>query len=151
MRQIELAQILLRGEEILERIKIIQEQFARGMDFEEMARALSDDPAAERNGGRLGQFRKGELLPAIENVAFQLKVGQLSDPLETEFGTHLLMVQSEALPDALKCSALNESQRKQFEEQAFQQVRKQAVEDYIAELREKAQITVNPFPKGWNG
>ena len=90
-------------------------------------------------------------MPAIEKVAFQLEVGQLSDPLETEFGTHLLMVQSEVLPDALKCNALNESQRKQFQEQAFQQVRQQAVEDYIAELREKAQITVNPFPKGWNG
>ena len=151
LRQIELAQILLRGEEILERIKIIQEQFEKGMAFEEMAKALSDDPAAERNGGRLGQFRKGELLPAIEKAAFQLEVGQLSDPLETEFGTHLLMVQSEVLPEASKCNALNESQRKQFEEQAFQQVRQQAVEDYIAELREKAQITVNPFPKGWNG
>ena len=151
LRQIELAQILLRGEEIPERIKIIQEQFEKGMAFEEMAKALSDDPAAERSGGRLGQFRKGELLPAIEKVAFQLEVGKLSDPLETEFGTHLLMVQSEVLPDALKCNALNESQRKQFEEQAFQQVRQQAVEDYIAELLEKAQITVNPFPKGWNG
>ena len=151
LRQIELAQILLRGEEIPERINIIQDQFAQGMAFEEMARALSDDPAAERNGGRLGLFRKGELLPEIENVAFKLKVGQLSDPLETEFGTHLLMVQSEALPDALRCSALNESQRKEFEEEAFQEVRQQAVENYIAELREKAQITVNPFPKGWNG
>ena len=57
------------------------------------------------------------------------------------------MVQSEVLPDSLKCTALNESQRKQLEEQAFQQVRQQAVEDYIAELREKAQITVNPFPR----
>jgi len=46
LRQIELAQILLRGEEIPERIKIIQEQFEKGMAFEEMAKALSDDPAA---------------------------------------------------------------------------------------------------------
>ena len=78
-------------------------------------------------------------------------MGQLSDPLVTEFGTHLLMVQSEALPGALKCSALNESQREKFEEEAFQEVRKQAVDNYIAELREKAQIKVNPFPKNWNG
>ena len=85
LRQIELAQIL-RGEEIPERITIIQEQFEKGMAFEEMAKALSDDPAAERNGGRLGQFRRGELLPAIEG-GVPVGSGQLSDPLETEFGT----------------------------------------------------------------
>ena len=84
LRQIELAQILLRGEKFQKGLRSYKEQFEKGMAFEEMAKALSDDPAAERNGGRLGQFRKGELLPAIEKVAFQLEVGQLSDPLETE-------------------------------------------------------------------
>jgi parvulin-like peptidyl-prolyl isomerase len=150
LRQIELAQILLRGEEIPERIQIIREQFSKGMAFEEMAKALSDDPAAKKNGGRLGQFRKGELFPAIEKVAFQLEVGQLSDPLKTEFGTHLLLVKSENLPDKIQCDALSEVQRKQFQEKVFQKVRQQSIKDYIAELRKKAQITVSPFPKEWN-
>ena len=150
-RQIELSQILLRDEEIPERVQIIQEQFAQGMDFAELAQALSDDPAAERNGGRLGNFRKGELLPAIEQVAFALPVGELSTPVTTEFGTHLLLVQSETLPEELQCDSLSDQQRQQFEDRAFQQQRQQAVEDYIQGLRQKAQITVNPFPKGWNG
>lgn len=150
-RQVKLSQILLRGENVAARVRQVQRQFTEGAEFAELARTFSDDPNASDNGGTLGTFRKGELLKEIEEAAFALPVGELSQPVQTTFGTHLLLVSEEQIPQDFNCAALSEETRDQYEQQLFQQRRQSQLDSYLAELREKARITVNAFPEGWNG
>ncbi len=62
---------------------------ARGADFAALAREYSDCPTAAE-GGDLGRFGRGRMLPAIETAAFKLTVGGVSEVVETEFGYHIV-------------------------------------------------------------
>ncbi len=61
-------------------------------DFAELARELSDDPGSNTSGGDLGWVRKGLMTPKFEETLFALQKGQVSDPVETEFGWHLIQL-----------------------------------------------------------
>lgn len=63
-----------------------------GEDFAKLASAYSDDPTGER-GGDLGFFRKGDMIPKFEKVAFSLEPGEVSNVVETEFGYHIIKVE----------------------------------------------------------
>jgi parvulin-like peptidyl-prolyl isomerase len=63
----------------------------KGADFAELAKKLSEGPTAPR-GGDLSYFTKGRMVPAFEKVAFGLKVGEVSDPVRTQFGWHVIKV-----------------------------------------------------------
>lgn len=73
-----------------------------GADFAALARKYSRGPGA-REGGRLGEFARGEMLPALEKAAFSLKPGEVSEPVRSPLGFHLLRVdkRTEAAPRAL--------------------------------------------------
>jgi peptidyl-prolyl cis-trans isomerase SurA len=63
-------------------------------DFEDLARRFSDDPGSQRNGGDLGWFRRGSgFVREFEDAAFALFPGQVSEPVETVFGYHLILVE----------------------------------------------------------
>jgi peptidyl-prolyl cis-trans isomerase D len=70
-------------------IKAIYDSLLAGADFEEMARDHSQDNSAA-NGGDLGWFAKGAMVPAFDSVAFSLKDGDLSEPFRTQFGWHII-------------------------------------------------------------
>lgn len=65
----------------------------KGADFAALARSESDDPSREQ-GGDLGLVHKGRLMPAVEEAAFRLKPGVVSDPVETIYGFHILKVEA---------------------------------------------------------
>ncbi len=58
--------------------------------FEELAREYSQDPGTAGNGGSLGFVRRGSLVPEFESVAFTLEDGEISQPVKTQFGYHLI-------------------------------------------------------------
>jgi peptidyl-prolyl cis-trans isomerase C len=70
--------------------KDIIEKLKGVASFEEMARLFSKCPSGKKAGGDLGYFRKGSMVPAFENAAFKLKVGEISGPVRTEFGYHII-------------------------------------------------------------
>jgi peptidyl-prolyl cis-trans isomerase SurA len=64
-----------------------------GADFATAARRFSMDPGSKDQGGSLGWFRRGVMHPAFEQMAFALRPGAISDPLETPFGVHIIQVE----------------------------------------------------------
>jgi peptidyl-prolyl cis-trans isomerase C len=71
----------------------ILEELKRGTDFAELARQKSKDPGAAAEGGDLGYFTKDQMVPEFSEVAFKLNKGELSDPIKTQFGWHIIRVE----------------------------------------------------------
>jgi peptidyl-prolyl cis-trans isomerase C len=72
--------------------KDLVKQLKGGADFTELAKKSSDGPSAQ-TGGDLGYFSRGQMVKAFEDVAFALKPGQIADPVQTEFGWHVIKVE----------------------------------------------------------
>ena len=72
--------------------KEIYEKIAYGATFEQMARQFSKDPGSKDVGGDLGYFGRGQMVPPFEEAAFGLPVGDVSDPVKSQFGWHLIKV-----------------------------------------------------------
>lgn len=70
----------------------ILKELKEGADFVELAKSQSQDEASKNRGGNLGIFGRGRMLPEFEEVAFALPLGELSDPVKTEFGYHIIKV-----------------------------------------------------------
>lgn len=76
----------------LKKIQEIQARLKAGADFASLAGTYSDDPGSKSLGGDLGFVQKGELVPSFETAAYALKPGQISGPVETRFGYHLIQL-----------------------------------------------------------
>lgn len=70
----------------------IYKQLQEGADFAELAKAESDDPGSAAKGGDLGYFGKDFMVPEFEEAAFSLKQGEISEPVRTPFGFHIIQV-----------------------------------------------------------
>ncbi len=68
-------------------------ELRRGADFATAAKRFSQDPGSKDQGGSLNWFRRGVMVPEFERVAFNLKPGVVSDPVESPFGYHLIQVE----------------------------------------------------------
>jgi len=69
-----------------------RKQLVEGADFATLARELSDDTSSKDQGGDLGDVSKGVMVPAFEEALFSLKAGEVSQPVKTQFGYHLIEV-----------------------------------------------------------
>jgi peptidyl-prolyl cis-trans isomerase SurA len=79
-------------EDALKRIKEIRQEIIDGKDFNEAAVEYSEDPSAKTNQGRLGYFTAFQMVVPFENAAFTTPVGEVSEPVRSSFGYHLLKV-----------------------------------------------------------
>lgn len=73
-------------------------RLAKGEDFAAIAKAESDDKGSGSRGGDLGTFKKGQMVPPFEEAAFALKVNEVSQPVKTRFGYHIIQVQKHNTP-----------------------------------------------------
>jgi peptidyl-prolyl cis-trans isomerase C len=67
----------------------LKEKIAMGEDFSQLAKIHSKCPSGQ-NGGDLGSFQRGQMVKPFEDVAFGSDVGQVSGPVQTQFGYHLI-------------------------------------------------------------
>jgi len=75
-----------------EKLSDIKKEIEEGGDFAELAKEYSGDKGSAEQGGDLGWFGKGKMVEIFENAAFALKPGEMSEPVKTEFGWHLIKV-----------------------------------------------------------
>lgn len=75
----------------LEQIQEIKAEITNGISFEEAAQKHSKCPSAGQ-GGSLGSFTRGRMVPEFEMAAFELQIGEISEPVKTQFGYHLIQL-----------------------------------------------------------
>ena len=79
----------------------IYEKLSSGERFEQLAIEYSDDLISAREGGDLDWFGKGQMIESFENAAFKLKVGEISDPVRSDYGYHIIKVTDYKDPELL--------------------------------------------------
>jgi parvulin-like peptidyl-prolyl isomerase len=110
-----------------------------GESFAQVAKELSQDPGTRDRGGEVGLVAPGQTVPEFEQVAFRLKPGELSEPVRTSFGYHIVQV-TEKLPAK---KATWEGVRQQVLELLRENKRREAFEAWVKELRGRAKIAVH--------
>lgn len=75
----------------LEQMEEIKSEIDKGMAFEEAAKKYSKCPSSAQ-GGNLGSFTRGRMVPEFEKAAFELEIGEISEPVKTQFGYHLIQL-----------------------------------------------------------
>ena len=112
--------------------KAVAERLKKGEDFAKVAAELSKDPGSGKEGGSLGWFTKDRMVPEFADVAFKLTKGQVSDPVKSQFGWHVIKLEdkrSKPLPDFAAVKP-----------QIDQYLERKAQQDIIVALREKAKV-----------
>ena len=79
--------------EVKEEIERIRQEIEAGADFAELAGVVSDDEGSAARGGDLGFFGRGQMVAPFEEAAFALAPGELSEPVQTRYGWHLIKVE----------------------------------------------------------
>src|SRR5215468_7075438 len=80
-----------------DKVKNTIERIKKGEDFATLAKALTEDPSGKQDGGDLGYFTREQMVPEFSEVAFSLEKGQLSGPIKTQFGWHVLKVEDKRM------------------------------------------------------
>ena len=112
--------------------KAILAELKKGTDFAELAKQKSKDPGAAAEGGDLGYFTKEQMVPEFADVAFKLDKGQLSDPVKSQFGWHIIKVEDKRKKPAPDFA--------QVKDQVETYVQRKAQADFITKLREGAKV-----------
>jgi len=124
-------------DEARKKIAMIRGRIESGADFAEMAKEYSEDPSGP-NGGELGWFHRGDVVPAFGKAAFELEEGMMSQPVSTGFGYHLIQVMEREKQEPVAFSEVAEAIKENLTQQAFQSSRTQ----WLARMREEAFIEV---------
>ena len=132
--QVTAAHILVATED---EAKAIISSLREGADFGELAKDKSTGPSGP-NGGSLGKFGRGQMVPAFENAAFALKDGETTtEPVQTQFGWHVIKVESKEIAPAPTIGDMRE--------QLVQTLSTQALGRVLEGLRAKQEIKLRSF------
>jgi len=108
----------LTDAEALAKAQDIRKKLVAGGDFAAIAKEESDDSGSGASGGELGFFRHGQMVPSFETAAFALKDGEISDPVKSQFGYHVIQVEAhktktfeEAKPEIERSMAPQQAQK----------------------------------------
>ncbi len=105
----------------LEKIKKIQKELANGADFAKLAKKYSEDITSARQGGELGYFGRGVMDKTFENAVFSMKKGEISKPVRSRFGYHLIKLEDIRKAKVAKLKDVKESIRHDLQVQQAEQ------------------------------
>lgn len=114
-----------------------------GEDFAALAQQLSQDPGSGQQGGDLGEFTRGRLVPEFEEAAFNAEIGELVGPIQTEFGWHVIKVTGRTNPTF---EEVREEIRTELTEQRTAEARTAFRQEHFAD----ADVRINPRLGRWN-
>lgn len=122
-------------ENIRKQASDVLEMARKGRDFSELARKYSQD-ASGKEGGSLGFFKRGQILPALEQAAFSLKKGEISDLVRTTYGFHIIRVDDakEATPEPF------DSVKEKIRSTVTSEMMEQRYREWMEELKKTAII-----------
>src|SRR6516162_2296614 len=83
----------LTDAEALQKAKDLRAKIIAGAKFADVAKAESDDTGSGANGGDLGSFTKGRMVPEFEKAAYSQPVGEVGEPVKTQYGYHIILVE----------------------------------------------------------
>ncbi|HKD09885.1 MAG TPA: peptidylprolyl isomerase [Bryobacteraceae bacterium] len=122
----------LTDEQALAKAQEIRKKLVDGGDFAAIAKTESDDTGSAKQGGDLGEFRHGMMVPPFEQAAFSLKVGEVSQPVKSPFGYHIIVVQDHKLKTLAEV-------RQDIEKS----LRPEMARKQVQALREKTPVTID--------
>jgi len=112
----------------------IKEQLHEGENFIELVKQESDDA---QNNGHLGTFGKGRMVPPFEKAAFALEPGEISEPVKTQFGWHLILLHEKKEPEVTQFVDVKEK----IIEYLGEKRKDAAFEQFLDRLKSKAEVT----------
>jgi peptidyl-prolyl cis-trans isomerase C len=115
--------------------KELRAKIVAGADFAQLAKENSTDPGSKDQGGMLGYFTKGQMVPEFDEAAFKMQKGEVSEPIKTNFGWHIIKLEDrrrkEPPPfDSVKDTIMNSLAVRKAQDKAVE-LRKQASIDYV--------------------
>jgi peptidyl-prolyl cis-trans isomerase C len=120
------------SKEAEDKIKAIIARLKKGEDFAKVASETTEDPSGKATGGDLGYFTKEQMVPEFADVAFKLDKGQISEPVYTQFGWHVIKVEDKRKKPAPSFD--------EVKPQIEQYVTRKAQADLVTKLRADAKI-----------
>lgn len=118
-------------QEATTKAQLLRERLVKGQDFGKVAEELSEDPSAKGNGGDLGWFNASKMVKPFSDAAAAMKVGEISQPVRTQYGVHLIKLEGrrEKSFDDVKATLAKEISDSRFSTRAqerLEQIRKRA-------------------------
>lgn len=126
--KVDASHILVEDEQTANDIK---SRLDNGEDFASLAKEYSKDTASAQNGGDLGAFAKGQMVKEFEDAAFSMKEGEISAPVKSQFGYHIIKVNS--IKDSFEDS----------KEEITKKIKDQKYADYIKKLHEESNVVTD--------
>ena len=120
------------------RIEAILARARKGEDFAALAKENSEDPSAPANGGELGFFRRGQMVPEFEKAAFALAPGQISDVVETSFGYHIIRCEEKRPERTVPLEEVRDKVKDYLERTALQD----KVAAYVEDLKKAGRVEI---------
>jgi len=136
-KELRASHILVKTED---EAKKVLERLRKGEKFDAVAKAVSIDTGSAKNGGDLGFFKKGQMVPEFERAAAALKVGEItSSPVKSQFGFHIIKMTDKKAGEAIEFDRIKDliSQKLSGEKQ------KETFEKYLADLKKSYKIDIN--------
>ena len=120
--------------------EMIRQKLLKGEDFAKLAKEYSEDPGSKNRGGDLGYFSKGRMIPEFEKAAFSLKKGEISRPVKTSFGYHIIKVEDKKAAGQLKLDEVKDEIRKRL----IQEKERKLQEEVLSRLKKRYKVETHP-------
>ena len=114
--------------------KEVKKRLSKGEKFLSLAKEFSKDEGSKATGGEIGYIRQGQLVPEFETKALSMKVNEISEPVKTQFGYHIIKVLDRR---PIKVPSLEE-----VKNNIISKLKAEAMEKYITDLSSKAEIKI---------